>query len=157
MVIISEKYLYLHIEQYTQKKHKQFKMKKLLHQFIILVAIFSPLGAGAQNLDVINDIEADKLAIVRQYDAESSIYYFESTNLNKHFFVLYSVSTPGNVILAEFPSNMHVYDFEIYEDYSPFVRITSNYWEMNRLNGTFPRNITFYPNPETFLTDTLCE
>lgn len=132
-------------------------MKKLLHQFIILVAIFSPLGAGAQNLDVINDIEADKLAIVRQYDAESSIYYFESTNLNKHYFVLYSVSTPGNVILAEFPSHMHVYDFEIYEDYSPFVRITSNYWEMNRLNGTFPPNITFYPNPETFLTDTLCE
>ena len=44
-----------------------------------------------------------------------------------------------------------------YEDYSPFVRITSNYWEMNRLNEVFPRYITFYPNPETYLTDTLCE
>lgn len=91
-------------------------MKKILLQIIFFAAVLSSLGANAQRIDVIEDIKAEKFAIVRQFDESRSIYYIEETNQNKHFFVLQDYTNPGSVIMAEFPSYMNVHDFEIYDE-----------------------------------------
>lgn len=85
-------------------------MKKILLQIIFFAAVLSSLGANAQRIDVIEDVNAEKFAIVRQFDESRSIYYIEEPNLNKHFFVLQDYTNPGSVIMAEFPSYMHVHD-----------------------------------------------
>lgn len=53
-------------------------------------------------------------AIVRQYIDNTNIHYCSDINGN-HYFVLYQHANPTNAIVANFPSNLEVHDFEVFE------------------------------------------
>lgn len=86
--------------------------EKLLFFCLSFVAV---AGAWCQDMEVLQNMPSLNKAIVRQYTEEETVHYCEDTN-GRHYFVLHSLNTPGDAIVAAFPNYLFVNDFEVYGD-----------------------------------------
>lgn len=92
-------------------------MKRLLQLFFLALLGLGPTGqvcSQPTQLSALSGMAAPSKAISRQYNGEESIYYYDDGA--SHYFVLQNVGDPDNAVIATFPSDYDVLDFEVYRD-----------------------------------------
>ncbi|MCR5445091.1 MAG: hypothetical protein K6E96_05365 [Bacteroidales bacterium] len=90
-------------------------MKKIVLLIAVLTGlVFGTGGVWAQEVTTLMGMSTPQKNLVRQYTATQSIHYVK-IGIN-HYFVLHDLADPDSAIVADFPNEYDVNDFEVYHD-----------------------------------------
>ncbi len=117
------------------------------NNLILIFLAFLTMGfgkAGAQEVSTLSGWAPPQGAVVRQYIDNQSIYYFDDgTN---HYFVLFDKANPSSAIVSQFPTDLELHDFEVYNKVVYFCGKQPNAGNPLGMVGQISVNDLFYTN-----------